>query len=189
MRVIAGKVRHIPLVAPRGNEVRPTTDKIKETLFNIISFDLPGCDFLDLFSGSGAIGIEAKSRGADKVVLVEKSREAIASIKQNLIKTKLINEVELITQDAFYALKILETKGRSFNIIFMDPPYGQELERKAIELIAQYKLLKEDGVIITEAPDDIDFSYVKALGLNVCREKNYKHNKHVFIKWDSASAI
>ena len=89
MRVIAGTARRLPLVTPKGMETRPTTDRIKETLFNILQNDLPGCHFLDLFAGSGAIGIEALSRGAAKAVFVDNSKEALSCIRQNLEKTHL----------------------------------------------------------------------------------------------------
>ena len=93
MRVIAGKARRLPLVSPEGRGTRPTTDRIKETLFNILQDDIPGCRFLDLFSGSGAIGIEAISRGAKEAVFVEFGKEALSCIRANLKKTKLESQL------------------------------------------------------------------------------------------------
>ena len=110
MRVIAGTARRLPLVTPKGMETRPTTDRIKETLFNILQNDLPGCHFLDLFAGSGAIGIEALSRGAAKAVFVDNSKEALSCIRQNLEKTHLADRAIVIGQDCAGAIHALDAK-------------------------------------------------------------------------------
>lgn len=180
MRVIAGTARHIPLVCPRGDEVRPTTDKIKETIFNMINFDIPGCSFLDLFGGTGGIGIEAKSRGAEYVCIVEKGREPLKAIEANLEKTKFRNEIELIAGDALYAVNRFAGK-RQFDFIFMDPPYHAGLERSTLEAIVRANILKEDGAIIVESDDELDLSFVDSIGLSIYKEKIYKTNKHTFI--------
>ena len=129
MRVIAGKARRLNLKTIPGNETRPTTDRIKETLFNILQPEIPGCRFLDLFSGSGGIGIEALSRGASYAVFVEKNPKAAACIRENLAFTKLAEDGKLLNMDVLQALRSLEGKG-VFDIIFMDPPYNNELERQ-----------------------------------------------------------
>lgn len=103
MRVIAGKARRLPLVSPEGRGTRPTTDRIKETLFNILQDDIPGCRFLDLFSGSGAIGIEAISRGAKEAVFVEFGKEALSCIRANLKKTKLESQAVVFPVEVSYA--------------------------------------------------------------------------------------
>lgn len=180
MRVIAGTARHIPLVCPKGDEVRPTTDKIKETIFNMINFDLPGCAFLDLFGGTGAIGIEAKSRGAAYVCIVEKGREPLKAIEANLEKTKLKSEIELIAGDALFAVNKFAGK-KKFNIIFLDPPYHAGLERPTLEAIERAKILADDGYIILESDDKLDLSFTEEIGLSVYKEKIYKNNKHSFI--------
>ena len=108
MRVIAGKARRIPLVTVKGMETRPTTDRTKETLFNMIAHGLCDCTFLDLFSGSGAIGIEAISRGVKKAVFVENNPNAIQCIMENLKKTQLADQAEVIREDVFSALRRLD---------------------------------------------------------------------------------
>ena len=117
MRIIAGTARSLPLKTIEGNDTRPTTDKTKETLFNVLQFDIPGCYFLDLFSGSGQIGLEAVSRGANYAVFVENSRKAAACIEDNIHFTKFDTQCKLLTTDALTAIKTLEGKYK-FDIIF-----------------------------------------------------------------------
>ena len=121
MRVIAGTARSMPLKTIRGMDTRPTTDKIKETLFNILQTDVCGCRFLDLFSGSGAIAIEALSRGAAHAVLVEQNGKAAECIRENLIFTRTADRAEVYRCDVLTALRRLEGQ-KPFDIIFMDPP-------------------------------------------------------------------
>ncbi|MBO7354050.1 MAG: 16S rRNA (guanine(966)-N(2))-methyltransferase RsmD [Lachnospiraceae bacterium] len=181
MRVIAGTCRSLRLKTPPGEDVRPTTDRIKETLFNIISARIPGADFLDLFCGCGGIGIEALSRGAASSVFVDSSDVSLRYTRDNLEFTKLKDRAEVIRADAAGAISRLFTEGRRFDIIFMDPPYSKGLEKSVLQEIANYNLLKEDGIIIVEAKSDTDFSYVDGLGLEITREKLYGSNKHMFI--------
>ena len=175
MRVIAGKARRLNLKTVPGMDTRPTTDRIKETLFNILQPELLDCRFLDLFSGSGGIGIEALSRGASYAVFVEKNPKAAACIRENLTFTKLAEDGKLLNMDVLQALRSLEGKG-AFDIIFMDPPYNNELERQVLEY------LKDSTVIIVEADLQTDFSYVESLGYRQLRSKEYKTNKHVFLE-------
>ena len=181
MRVIAGKARRLQLKTLPGLDTRPTTDRIKETLFNILQPDLPGCRFLDLFSGSGGIGIEALSRGAEYAVFVEKNPKACMCIRENLAFTKLAEDGKLLNMDVLQALRTLETKG-IFHVIFMDPPYGKELERQVLEYLRESSVLDGDTLIIIEADLNTDFSYAESLGYQICRSKEYKTNKHVFLK-------
>lgn len=180
MRVIAGSARRIQLKTLDGFETRPTTDRIKETLFNMIGMRLCDCNFLDLFSGSGAIGIEALSRGAAKAVFVEKNAEAIKCIEHNLNKTKLEKNGIIFNKEAIAALKDME-RMYSFDYIFMDPPYNQGLEKKVLEYLADSKILKKECVIIVEASRETDFSYLEDWGYYLIRKKEYKTNMHVFI--------
>ena len=182
MRVIAGSRRHLILKTVPGMAVRPTQDRTKETLFNILNPYLADCRFLDLFSGSGAIGIEALSRGAKDVVLVEQSAESLACIKDNLKTTKLTDEARVLAMDVFSAIPKLAAEGKAFDIIFMDPPYDNELEKRALTMLADSCLVNEDTIIVVEASMQTTFSYVEELGLEVYREKNYKNNRHVFIQ-------
>ena len=181
MRVIAGKARRTVLKTVEGQETRPTTDRIKETLFNILNFDLYDCRFLDLFAGSGAIAIEALSRGAGQAVLVESSQKAAACIGENLEKTRLADQALLMVCDVFAALRKLDGQGEAFDYIFMDPPYYQDLERQVLEFLSRSCLMGDDTVVIVEAALETEFDYLSSLGLVCTREKIYKTNKHVFI--------
>jgi len=134
MRVIAGSARRLLLKTPLGDNTRPTTDRIKETLFNMIQNEVPGSVFLDLFAGSGAIGIEALSRGADYAVFVENDKNALTCIEENLKHTGLNDKAGIYKQDVFVSLQSLEYK-YEFDIVFMDPPYDKELERRVLEYL------------------------------------------------------
>ena len=180
MRVIAGKARRLALKTVPGMETRPTTDRIKETLFNILQPELSDCSFLDLFSGSGAIGIEALSRGARCAVFVEKNPKACSCIRENLAFTKLADQAELLSTDVLQALTLLEGK-QVFDLIFMDPPYGQGLEKTVLLYLRDSSLLTEDTIIIVEAELSTDFSYLEKYGYELLRSKEYKTNKHVFL--------
>lgn len=181
MRVIAGKAKRIPLVAPTGLGTRPTQDRTKETLFNMLAPYLADCSFLDLFSGSGAIGIEALSRGAKEAVFVEQGREACDCITSNLKKTKLEAEGTLLKINVLEALDRFKRSKKAFDCIFMDPPYNQGLEKQVLERIAKSSMLHEDTLIVVEASLETDFSYLENLGFKLENEKKYKTNKHVFI--------
>lgn len=180
MRVIAGKARRLNLKTVPGMDTRPTTDRIKETLFNILQPELLDCRFLDLFAGSGGIGIEALSRGAASAVFVEKNPKACTCIRENLAFTKLADSGKLLNMDVLQALRSLEGKG-VFDIIFMDPPYHQELERQVLEYLENSTLADEQTLIIVEADISTDFGYVQELGYRQLRSKEYKTNKHVFL--------
>lgn len=183
MRVISGRCRGTHLEAPEGMNTRPTTDRIKETLFNMIAFDVPECDFLDLFSGSGAMAIEALSRGGHHAVLVEKDNKALACIGRNLEKTRLKEKVQILNCDVCEALKRLE--GRKFDIIFMDPPYALENIEEVIEIIAKNELLKEEGYIILERSTKTIVKLPQNLVL--WKEKQYKTTTLSFIRRDIGS--
>lgn len=180
MRVIAGKARRLPLKTLPGIDTRPTTDRIKETLFNILQPVIPDCRFLDLFSGSGAIGIEALSRGAEYAVFVEKNPKACACIRDNLAFTKLSDDGRLLAMDALQALRSLEGQP-VFDCIFMDPPYEAGAEHQVLEYLKDSKLADKDTLIIVEADLHTDFSYAEELGYEISRSKEYKTNKHVFL--------
>ena len=186
MRVIAGTARRLLLKTIPGDETRPTTDKIKETLFNMINFDLPGARFLDLYAGSGAIGIEALSRGAVKAVFVENSTKAAACIRDNLEHTHFTQEGELIVADALAALTRLEhTMKEPFDIIFMDPPYDRGLEQSALRYLGSSRHENEDTLFIVEMSGKADIDIFDSLGYEIIKVKEYKSNKHVFMKLTS----
>ncbi len=181
MRVIAGSAKRLQLKTVAGLDTRPTTDRIKETLFNMIAPWIPGSRFLDLFAGSGGIGIEALSRGAQEAVFVEKNPKAVACIKENLEHTKLNNKGSIIGTDVLSALNRLNGQ-KEFDYIFMDPPYNQLLEKSVLEYLSNSDLLSDEAVIIVEASLETEFDYLEELGFAVIKEKEYKTNKHIFIE-------
>lgn len=181
MRIIAGTARSLPLKTTEGKDTRPTTDKTKETLFNVMQFDVPGAYFLDLFAGSGQIGLEALSRGAAYAVFVENSRKATSCIEDNIHFTKFDKVSRLMMTDAVTAVRTLEGKYK-FDIVFMDPPYNKELEKEVLITLSDSDILKDDTLIVVEASNDTDFDYLTELGYEIVKEKIYKTNKHVFIK-------
>ena len=181
MRVIAGTRRSMPLKTIEGLATRPTQDRTKETLFNVIQNDVPGSMFLDLFSGSGAIAIEALSRGAKKAYLVENSRAAAACIRDNLNFTRLSDEAVLMETDAVTALKRLEGK-TVFDIIFMDPPYNKNFEFHVLDELRQMDYVDDHTVIIVEASKETSFDYLDQFGYEMIKRKEYKTNMHIFIQ-------
>lgn len=180
MRIIAGTARRLQLKSIEGRDTRPTTDRIKETLFNILQPGIPGSVFLDLYAGSGQIGLEALSRGAEHAVFVDNSRKASGCIRDNIRFTRFDAQAELLTMEARNALRFLDGKYK-FDHIFMDPPYGCGYEKDILAYLPSSGLLSEDALVIAEASLDTDFSYVPELGLKVIREKRYKTNKHIFM--------
>lgn len=181
MRIISGSRRGLILETPEGLDTRPTSDRIKETLFNMIAFDIPDCNFLDLFSGSGQMGIEALSRGASKAVFIEKDKKALNCITNNLKKAKLVDDTLVYSEDVFSGLNRLKSN-EIFDIIFMDPPYNKLIEKQVLQQLKDKPFVNEDTLIIVEASLETDFSYVSELGYNITKEKTYKTNKHIFLK-------
>ncbi len=181
MRVIAGSARSLKLVTVDSMDTRPTTDRIKETLFNVLSPDIPGSNFLDLFSGSGAIGIEALSRGADRAVFVENGRKALECINKNLDFTKLKDRAQILSADAVSSVSTLERQKDVFDIIFMDPPYGRLLERDVLVRLSGSDIVSDETIIVVESDLDTEFDYLEEIGLEIYKIKKYKTNKHTFI--------
>ena len=181
MRVIAGEARSLPLKTVRSLDIRPTTDKIKETLFNILMPYLNGCRFLDLYAGSGAIGIEAISRGAREAVFVDNSRAAQACIDDNLTFTKFKDRSRVIKSDVGTAIGRLEGSG-AFDIIFMDPPYDEGLEKETLRALRESSLADEETLIVVEASLKTDFDYLEKWGYEVVKDKRYKSNRHLFLR-------
>ncbi len=180
MRVIAGTARSINLITPKGFDTRPTTDKYKETLFNCLQSYIGNSVFVDLFAGSGAIGIEALSRGAAKAYFCDNSQEAVNCIKENLNKTRLSDKAVVYKEDVSFFIKnsIKETP----DIIFIDPPFKLHLEKDVIPLLDSLKLIGEDTIIVVECDYDAGFDFLDELNLEIFKKKEYKTNKHVFIQ-------
>lgn len=183
MRVIAGTARRLLLKTIPGDDTRPTTDRIKETLFNIIQMDVPGASFLDLFGGSGGIAIEALSRGALHATIVERNPLAVKCIEENLKHTHLSDNADVISGDAISALRrISMTRKKPYDIIFLDPPYGKGLEDQALTTLRETSLAGPDSMVIVEMKIDADISHFEDLGYEVLRSKEYKTSKHVFLR-------
>lgn len=182
MRVIAGEKRHLILKTLSDLSIRPTTDKIKETLFNMIQFDVPQTNFLDLFAGSGAIGIEALSRGAKFATFVDNSFEAVKVINENLSHTNLIDRAQIIKKDVDFAIDFLDKDCVKYGIVFMDPPYGKDLYKTAFEKLLNSNIIDNDTLLILETNLKDDVTHIKELGYDIIKTKEYKSNKHIFFK-------
>ncbi|MCD8132950.1 MAG: 16S rRNA (guanine(966)-N(2))-methyltransferase RsmD [Clostridiales bacterium] len=181
MRIIGGTARSMPLKTVKGTDTRPTTDRIKETLFNMIQNEVPGAVFLDLFAGSGGIGLEALSRGARKAVFVDSSRKAAACIRENIAFTKFQEQSELKRMDFLAAMRSLEGK-YVFDIIFADPPYGRGMAGEVLSCLKDSSLYHEDTLIIVEESLDFSPEDLSGKGFEISRIKIYKTNQHIFLK-------
>lgn len=168
MRVVAGKHRSRPLISPKNKDVRPTTDMIKESIFNIIQNDVPNSKFLDLFAGSGAIGIEAISRGAEKVVFVDNNKESIGVIKQNLQMLK--EESQVVFAD--YENALIRLKNSEFDIIFVDPPYAMKNIEDILTKIKDNNVLSATGIVVCERLFDKN-NVNEVVGYNLIKSKKY----------------
>ncbi|NWG13084.1 MAG: 16S rRNA (guanine(966)-N(2))-methyltransferase RsmD [Acidobacteria bacterium] len=150
MRVISGIYRGRRLIGPRGSQMRPTGDRLKETLFDILSPAIPDSTFVDAFAGTGAIGIEALSRGARTVVFIESSRESLSLIRQNLDACRIAGGFRIVPLDVFTALRVLGREGFACDVFFCDPPYRWTEYRSLLDTIAGAPILVPDGHIIVE---------------------------------------
>ena len=171
MRVITGKARGVQLKTPDGMLTRPTTDRVKEALFSIINFDIPGAKVLDLFGGTGQLGIEALSRGAKSAVFVDAREDACKLIKENLKRTKMEQDGRVIRSDyADYLSRCRE----QFDIIFLDPPYAEVFLENALKRITEIDILQSNGIIVTERPLGKELPYFFE---GYERSKDYKYGK------------
>ena len=149
MRVITGKARGVNLKTPEGLQTRPTTDRVKEALFSIIQFDVPTARVLDLFGGTGQLGLEALSRGAKSAVFVDSGDKACALIRENLKRCKMENEATVIRADY---LEYLKRCRQQFDIVFLDPPYAEVFLENALKSITEIDILESGGIIVAERP-------------------------------------
>ena len=171
MRVITGKARGVTLKTPTGMTTRPTTDRVKEALFSIIHFDLPGATILDLFGGTGQLGIEALSRGAKSAVFVDSNDSACKLIRENLKRAKLECEGRVVRSDY---LDFLKNCKNQFDIILLDPPYAEVFLENSLKMITEIDILQYGGIIVTERPmgKQLDFDFP---GLE--RSRDYKYGQ------------
>ncbi len=151
MRVVAGSARGRRLKELQGMETRPTTDKVKESLFNVIQFDVPGRKVLDLFGGTGQLGIEALSRGAAHCTFMDQRRDAVNLIRENLKLCRLEENAVVLQGDA---LSYLASCREKFDVIFLDPPYHTDLIDRALELVTKIDIISEHGIIVCETMAD-----------------------------------
>ena len=168
MRVISGEFRGRRLLEPTGRDVRPTTDQVKEAIFNIIQFDIEGRKALDLFAGTGQLGIEALSRGARESVFVDASRESLHLVKENLRRCGVGARTEQSD-----ALGFLRRRER-FDLIFLDPPYDSPLAAEAMEAIKEFDILSAGGIMVVETRRE---TVLPVLGAAYGTEKTYRYGK------------
>lgn len=169
MRVIAGSARGLRLTAPPGQDIRPTLDRVRESLFNILMPRIEGARFLDLFAGTGANGIEALSRGAQHAVFVEKDRQALVAIRNNLLQTRLAKAGEILVLDL---PRQMERINGSFDIVFADPPYAFDAYPELLEGIASQGLIAENGLLVIEHARRVALDTAYG-ALERCRETRY----------------
>ncbi|VBB05672.1 n-6 adenine-specific dna methylases signature [Lucifera butyrica] len=150
MRIITGTAKGVILKGPAGNATRPTADRVKESLFSILGSRIIDASVLDLFAGTGNLGLEALSRGAEKAVFIDQSLQSVALIKENARRTKLADRTEIYKNDVFKAIDKLSQTGRSFDLIFCDPPYNQGLITAVLEKVAFYTILNPEAMLIIE---------------------------------------
>lgn len=189
MRVIAGSRRSLPLKAPKSNETRPTTDRIKETLFNMLQAEIPGARVLDLFAGSGSLGIESLSRGAGRVVFVDQSAEAVSVIRQNLAFTRLEAGSLVLKCDAPEAIRRMESAGETFDLVFLDPPYESGLDVESLKQFVCSRAVHDGTLFVVEASIKADVDQYLSLGYDLIRDKRYKTNRHLFLKRSVGSHV
>jgi len=171
MRVITGKARGVQLKTPDGMLTRPTTDRVKEALFSIIHFEIPGAKVLDLFGGTGQLGIEALSRGAKSAVFVDAQENACRLIKENLRRTKMTQEGQVVRSDY---LQYLERCRDRFDIILLDPPYAEVFLENALKRITEIDILETNGIIVAERPLGKELPWEFE---GYVRSKDYKYGK------------
>lgn len=192
MRIIAGKFKGTTLKAPKGNNTRPTPSRLRETVFNIVQHKVEGCDFLDLFAGSGLTGFEAISRGARSVTFVENSSQSIQCIKSNADKLGVSKDVRIVKDDVIQCLERYAKQNKQFDIIYVDPPYGTEVEYRGkkylystlvLQLIDQHSLLNEGGVLFIEEGHKLDTNTIPLTNLTFHRTKSCgKATLHEFLQ-------
>lgn len=181
MRVISGSAKGLKLKSPEGLNIRPTADRIKESLFNIIAPYLYNSIFLDLFSGTGSIGIEALSRGAKNVTFVDYDKNSISIIKKNISLAKFEKQSIIYNLNTINAIDKLNKDNKKFDIIFLDPPYNKGFLLPTLEKIEQYNLLNNNGFIICE--QHIDEPEINLKNLYTYKIKKYKITKIDFLKY------
>jgi len=150
MRVIAGRARGMRLRAPRGADVRPTADRVKESLFSMLADRIQGASVLDLFAGSGALGIEAVSRGAQRAGFVDRARASLEAVRDNVGRAGLADQAELVRGDALAAIRSLAEAGRTFDLVFADPPYEAGMAARVVAVVGRHGIVRPGGCLVVE---------------------------------------
>ena len=173
MRVITGTARGVQLKTPEGLKTRPTSDRVKEALFSIIQFEVPGARVLDLFGGTGQLGIEALSRGAKQAVFVDESDKACGLIKENLKRTKLTEQGRVVRSDY---MQYLNSCHETFDLVLLDPPYAEVFLENALKKLTEIDILQSGGIIVAERPVEKELPWTFA---GFTRSKDYKYGKTI----------
>lgn len=182
MRIISGKARGTKLYTLDGTATRPTLDRVKESLFNIIQNDIEDSTVLDLFSGSGAIGLEVLSRGAKRAVLCDSSKDAIKIIKQNVQKTHFEEKVEVYNME--FTKLVERLQNQKFDIIYIDPPYATDFIKISLEKIIEYELVNENTKIIVETDDETRIlNQIEKMDVEITDKRKYGRATIIFLKY------
>lgn len=182
MRIISGKARGTKLYTLDGTATRPTLDRVKESLFNIIQNDIEDSTVLDLFSGSGAIGLEFLSRGAKRAVLCDSSKDAIKIIKQNVQKTHFEEKVEVYNME--FTKLVERLQNQKFDIIYIDPPYATDFIKISLEKIIEYELVNENAKIIVETDDETRIlNQIEKMDVEITDKRKYGRATIIFLKY------
>ena len=181
MRVVAGSLRSRNLKAPKGNHTRPTTDKVKGAIFNMLGQFFTGGIALDLYAGSGGLGIEALSRGIEQCYFVDNNYQALQVVKDNLSTLKIEEQAQVFKKDASQALQMFVESQQRFDLILLDPPYAKQKIAEQLAFIAEHQLLTATGTIVCEIDKDIQINIVEEL--EVVKEQNYGITKILVIKY------
>ena len=182
MRIISGKARGTKLYTLDGTATRPTLDRVKESLFNIIQNDIEDSTVLDLFSGSGAIGLEFLSRGAKRAVLCDSSKDAIKIIKQNVQKTHFEVKVEVYNME--FTKLVERLQNQKFDIIYIDPPYATDFIKISLEKIIEYELVNENTKIIVETDDETRIlNQIEKMDVEITDKRKYGRATIIFLKY------
>lgn len=182
MRIIAGKARGRKLISPATMETRPTLDRVKEAMFSTIQGYIPNAVVIDVFAGTGSLGLEAASRGAKEVYLVDKSPVTFPLLKENIENLKFNEFCYPLNMDSYDVLRMLNRNGVKFDLIFIDPPYCKEMIPEAMKIIEENDMLQEDGLIVTKI-DSIEEIYSGYKGIELSKSKKYGNTTVCFYKY------
>ncbi len=181
MRIIAGSAKGTRLQMVPGNHVRPTADRVKESLFSVIGPFFAGGQVLDLFAGTGSLGLEAVSRGMDDVIFVDQSVASLQTVRENAERCRLTDQTLIMRKDARTALKQFVKQNKQFDLVFLDPPYHEQLLVPILNMFAQQELLTKQGLLVVEHPSSMSLSVQESV-FALARELAYGDTKISLVK-------